>query len=190
MEKRTKSLDEQAEAFLREKKFGDAGKCYELAAEQVDNKKQKADLLKKAAGVYNEVRMTDDAVRCLTHASGFLEKTEKAECLMDCFKVLILAIAGYEYDCGFEWRGATDGSHSDDHESYQKSMQDYQENAEKIVRDALSVEGVDRAEILEQARGELRKRKDDGGWGASRCAVIIENVARATAGVPHEKIGI
>jgi hypothetical protein len=179
MEDPKKDPVEEAEAFLQARKFRDAGHCYELAAEQADTKNQKADLLRKAAAVYDEERMTDDAVRCLRQASGFLETMQKAECLMAGFRVLILAIAGYEYDCGFEWRGATDDSHSEDHESYQKSIQDYREKAEKILRDALNVEGADRPEILAQARGELRKRKDDGGWGASRCAAIIENVARA-----------
>jgi len=181
MKDKTKILITRAEEYMNERKFNEAGECYEMAAAAAEDKSETVEFLKKAAEAYDKTRKTEDAVRCYTEASQFLEKMEKAECLMACFGVYILEIAGCQYECGYEWRGATDGSHDDDHDYYQGEIKKYQKEAEKILRQALSIEGVNTKKIIKQARNEWKKRKKDGGWGSPQCLKIIENVTRSSA---------
>ena len=166
----------QAEAYLAKRQFSDAARCFEIAAAAADGKKETAVHLRKAARAYAEMRETEDAARCWLEAARCLEGVEKAECFMDCFRAYILEIAGCEYDCGYEWRGATDGSHSDDHAYYQETIRKYQKEAQKVIGMALSVKGADKYIVMDQARDELQKRKSKGNWGADRCAEIISNV--------------
>ena len=159
-------------------KFNDAGKCFEEAAASVVDKREAVEFLKKAAQAYDEWGVTEDAVRCHLESSPFLEKTARAECLLACFRIYVSQIAGYEYDCGFEWRGATDGSHDDDHDFYQGRIKQYQSEAEKVLREALSIEGADEDKIIKQANDECIKRKKEGGWGESICWNIITNAKK------------
>jgi len=181
MRDETNSLIARAEEYMKERKFGDAGKCFEEAAASVVDKREGVEFLKKAAQAYEGSGVTEDnALRCYLEASQFLDKTEKAECLLACFRVYVSKIAGYEYDCGFEWRGATDGSHDDDHEFYQEKIKQYQREAEKILREALSIEGADKNKIIRQAKDECTRRKREGGWGESACWFIITNATKGS----------
>jgi tetratricopeptide (TPR) repeat protein len=180
MKNDTDSLMATAEKYMNERKFNDAGKCFEEAAASVVDKREGVEFLKKAAQAYEASGVTEDPVRCYLKASQFLEKTEKAECLLACFRVYVSIIAGYEYDCGFEWRGATDGSHDDDHKFYQGKIEEYQSEAEKVLREALSIVGVDKNKIIRQAKDECAKRKREGGWGESACWYIIRNATKGS----------
>ena len=177
MEDESKSVEETAQEHLRLRRFTDAAKCFEKAAETQQDKKKAAQLLKKAAEAYAETRSTEDAGRCFRGAAGLLEKREKAACLMAYWKHLVLEIAGCQYDCGFEWRGATDGSHDSDHEYYQGKIREYEKEAVQVLSEALGIKGVKRSDIIGEAQDECRKRDKDG-WGAAACRSIISDATR------------
>ena len=101
-----------------------------------------------------------------------MDGNQKAQYLLSRWKEIIKTIVGFEYDCSFEWRGETDGSH----DSYQEDLNRYQKKAEDVLKQVLSIKGVDKNRIIEKASNECRKREKEGGWGASRCWNIIRNV--------------
>ncbi len=175
----TNSLIARAEQSMNEGKFNDAGKFFEVVAASVD-KREAVEFLKKAAQAYDKWGGSADAVRCYLEASQFLEGTEKAECLLACFAVHVSKIARYEYDCGFEWRGAMDGNHDVDHDFYQGEINKFQSEAEKVLREALSIAGADKTKIIRQAKDECIKMKRGGGWGESACWNILTNAAKGS----------
>ena len=162
----------EADEALKNRKYSDAGRCYEKAAETTHHKTQAAKLLRKASETFRKTGMYKDADRCYQNAVKLLDGEQKAECLMDCWKDLMETIVHFEYDCSFEWRGETDGSH----DSYQEDLNRYQKKAEGVLKQALKVKGVDKNRIIEKASDECRKMDREGGWGASRCWNIIRNV--------------
>lgn len=172
MSEQTKRFITEAEEALQNRKYADAGRCYEKAAESTRHKTQAAKLLRKASETYRDSGMVKEADRCFQNAVQLLDGEQKAECLMDCWKDVIETIVHFEYDCSFEWRGETDGSH----DSYQEDLNRYQKKAEDVLKQALSVKGVDKNRIIEKASDECRKREKEGGWGASRCWKIIRTV--------------
>jgi tetratricopeptide (TPR) repeat protein len=176
MSEETESLIATATELAKNRRFAEAASRFEKAAAVAGDRKRSAGLLRMAAQAYEKTRQPEDAVRCCVEAAGLLEKTKKAECLMDGFGIYVSAIAGYEWDCGFEWRGATDGSHSDDHEFYQGEIAKYQKEAEQLLRQALDIKGARRKTILRLARKEYERRRKEGGWGAARCLEIISRV--------------
>ena len=101
-----------------------------------------------------------------------MEDNQKVQYLMSRWKEIIENIVGFEYDCSFEWRGETNGSHH----SYLKAIQQLQKEAQEILKQALSVKGADRNRILEKAREECKKWEEAGGWGSGRCWDIISKV--------------
>lgn len=159
----------KAEEALQNRKYIDAGRCFEKAAETTHHKTQAAKLLRKASAAYGDCGMYREADRCFQNAIQLLDGEQKAECLMECWENVIETIVHFEYDCSFEWRGETDGSH----DSYQEDINRYQEKAENLLKQALSTKGVDKDRIIEIARSECRKREKEDGWGASRCWNII-----------------
>ena len=161
----------EADEALQNRKFMDAGRFYEKAAETTRHKKQTAKLLRKASEAYRKSGRYKEADRCYQNAVQLLDGQQKVNCLMDGWKDLINTIVHFEYDCSFEWRGETDGSH----DSYQEDLNQYQKKAEDILKEALSVKGVDKDKIIKKASDECRKREKEGGWGSSRCWDIIRN---------------
>jgi len=103
-----------------------------------------------------------------------MDEQLKAWGLFDKWKGLIEAIAHFEYDCSFEWRGETDGSH----DSYLEDIRRLRKEAEAVLREAVSVEGADRGRILEKAGEVCRKWEETGGWGADRCWKSIRGADR------------
>jgi tetratricopeptide (TPR) repeat protein len=172
MNELVQGLIREAEEALKNRKYIDAGRCYEKAAETIHHKSQAAKLLRKASGAYRDSGMYPEADRCYQSAVQLLNGEQKAECIMDHWKDLIDTIVHFEYDCSFEWRGETDGSH----DSYQEDLNQYQKKAEDVLKQALSVKGVDKNRIIEKASDECKRREKEGGWGASRCWDIIRNV--------------
>jgi hypothetical protein len=129
----------------------------------------------EAARAFAEGRDSGESVRCYRKAADLLEKSEKAECLLEGWRVLITAIAGAEWECNFEFKG--DEGHDDDHEFNQSYIGKLVKKAEAILRDALNVEGANPKKILKLARKECERRKKADGWGAKRGFAIIERVA-------------
>lgn len=168
----------EADEHIKKREFTDAGKCYELAAAAIDDNRKVVAFLKMAAQAYDKSREIDAAARCYLEASQFLEKTKKAECLLDCWRVYVLAIAGYAWDCCFEWRG--DDSHDDDHDLNQMLIKERSTEAEKVLREALSVRGVNRKKIIRLAIRECKRRKKQGGWGEGACWGIVTAVTGKT----------
>jgi tetratricopeptide (TPR) repeat protein len=168
------SLIARAEEYMNSRRFDDAGRYYEEAAGAVEDEREIAGLLKQAARAYDECGDTEKTVRCYRKAGQFLRGPDKAECLLECWKAYVSAIASCEWECCFEWRG--DDSHDDDHEIYQGLIRRYQTEAENVLREALNIEGVNRRRIIKLATKECRRRKREDGWGSARGFTTIENV--------------
>ncbi len=168
---------ERAELCLKQRQFNMAGKCFEQAAAAETDRARKAALLQRAGSAFLEDRCLKDAGRCYWQLSTLLEKQDKAQCMMVYWRALILEIAGSLYDCGFEWKG--EPGHHEDHLAYQRDVQEYQQEAERVLAEVLHIKGIDRRTILEEAWAECDKREKDGGWGASACREIIAHVNRA-----------
>ena len=161
-----------AERATSNGQYDDAGQYYEKAAETTRHKSQATKLLKKASEAYRNCWMHEKAERCCKHAIELMDGNQKARYLLECWEDIIETIVHFEYDCSFEWRGETDGSH----DSYQEDIDLYQKKAEDILRQALDVKGVDKDILIEKAREECRKREEEGGWGSARCWNTIRNV--------------
>jgi hypothetical protein len=177
MKNETEGLISIAEDHMKKRRFTDAGKCYEMVAAAVEDKKDIVRFLKKAALAYDQWRDSENTVRCYRAASQFLEGMEKAECLLDCWRVYVSAIAEYEWECCFEWRG--DENHADDHNLYQGLINEQQHEAENVLRDALDIKGINKRKIIKEAEKECRRRKKEG-WGAARCWNIIKYLTRGS----------
>jgi hypothetical protein len=115
--------------------------------------------------------MQEDAESCFKHAMELMDGNQKAQYLLSRWNEIIKTIVEFEYDCSFEWRGETNGSH----DSYLEDIRQLQKEGEDILKQALSVNGIDRNYIIEKAREECRKWEKAGGWGSRRCWDIINN---------------
>lgn len=159
----------EANALLQEGKYSDAGRCYEKAAETTHHKAQAAKLLMKASEAYRYCRMYTEADRCSVGAVKLMDDNQKAQYLLTRWKEIIKNIVEFEYDCSFEWRGDTNGSH----DSYLEDIKKLQKEGEDILKQVLRVNGVDKNQIIEKAREECKKWEEAGGWGSDRCWDII-----------------
>jgi hypothetical protein len=167
----------RAENHLGKRQFAEAAKCFEEAAAAETEGTRRAGLLQRAGAAFLEDRSIKDAGRCYWQLSTLLEKQDKADTLMVYWRAIILAIAGSLYDCNFEWKGEPD--HHEDHRSYQRDVQEYQEEAERVLAEILRIQNVDRNAVMEEARAECRRRQKDGGWGAAECREIITRATPA-----------
>ena len=73
-----------------------------------------------------------------------------------------------------------DGSHDADHDFYQGEINKFQSEAEKVLREALSIEGADKNKIIRQAKDECTKMKRGGGWEESACWYIVTSATRGS----------
>ncbi|MDY7035057.1 MAG: hypothetical protein SV375_02670 [Thermodesulfobacteriota bacterium] len=178
MKNETDRLISSGEEYMNKRRFTDAAKCYEMVATVVEDKEKIVEFFLKAAQAYGQWGDTENTVRCYRKASQFLTKSEKAECLLDCWKAYIFAIASCEWECCFEWRG--DDGHDDDHDIYQGLIKQLQNGAEKVLKEAVNIEGADRRKIIKLAKKECRRRKRKDGWGSVRCLNIITNVTQGS----------
>lgn len=172
------NLISRAEQALADRRFHQAGLLFDQAADESANGTDSVSLWSRAAEAYQECRMSREAVRCLQKAVRVSEKKDQIDLLLSCWRIYILAIAGLEYDCSFEWCGEMDGSHDDDHDLNQEGIEEYMKLAEGVLRQALGLEGVNRRSVLKQAKNFCRKRKKADGWGSGRCLKVIERVER------------
>lgn len=175
MDQETQRLIAQADDFLKKRNFRDAAQMYQLAANRTPSNDQGVvELLKKAAQAYEKIREREAAVKCYVDASHYLQGTEKAETFLAGWKLYVLAIAGYGWECCFEWRG--DRSHDEDHAVNQELIGECRTKGENLLREAWEVEGANRDTILRLARDECKKRKEEGGWGEQACRDMVEAV--------------
>jgi tetratricopeptide (TPR) repeat protein len=172
MNEDAKQLVSHAEALIEDSRYTDAGRCYERASESVHDKETAAALLIKASEAFRKPGSFNNAARCCQKAAELLEGKGKAVCLMASWQILMDAIAAFEYDCGFEWRGETNGSH----DSYLHDIERYANEATDVLRQALRIDGVDANRIIKQAEEKWKEMKEGGGWGATRCWDIIQTV--------------
>jgi hypothetical protein len=96
---------------------------------------------------------------------------DNTDALLARWKTIVENIVAFEYDCSFEWRGETDGSH----DSYLEDLKRLELEAGEALQLALNTEGADRPALLERAGEVCRKMEAEGGWGASRCWASIAN---------------
>lgn len=150
-----------------------AAQAYEKAAEESPDPAMAAAHFRKAAEFYRQVGMYAEADGCYREGADRLAGEEKAACLLECWKTWIQAIVHLEYDCGFEWRGETDGTH----DSLGELSSRYRKKAEHVLRQAAGIPGIDRDRIVQQACEECLKRQREGGWGASTCREMVRRVS-------------
>ena len=167
MEDSIAALVSKADICMDNRNFTQAGKYFQQAAAQEKSRYEAVVLYKKAARAFDSSRETEAAVECYLEAGNRLEKTDKGECFLACWRLFIKSIAGYAWECNFEWRG--DDSHDDDHDLNQQLIKEAREKAENFLRQALSVPGVDRRKLVKQAIAECKRRKTAGGWGEGAC---------------------
>lgn len=110
------NLIAKANDLLTKREFIDAARCLQEAAGIPEGAVERAELLERAAAVYEEYGWTEAAARCYLSAAQLLDGERKAACLLRCFRLHIEAIAEYQYDCSWEWRGAWPGE-ADEHDA-------------------------------------------------------------------------
>jgi len=174
MVERVNRLIEDAEYATSEKRHEDAAHCYEKAAELTPHKSQAAKLMQKASQSYLACWMREDSKRCARYALELMEGSQKIDYLFERWQEIIDTIAHFEYDCSYEWRGETDGSH----DSYLEDLDRLVEEARAILQQAFDVEGVDEAGLIEKAGEECRKWESTGGWGSARCWKSISGIKK------------
>jgi hypothetical protein len=108
----------------------DGGKYYEEATEAAEKNREKSRLFQKAGKAYRESDLDDKAEKCYRRASRLLTGNEKANCLMECWTMYMETIGRYLYECNYEWRGETDGSH----DSYLQDIKGLLSKAEKTLK--------------------------------------------------------
>jgi hypothetical protein len=147
-------------------------KLYEAQAISAGNDSERITLYKKAAAVHHELGSYMEEAHCLAQASKLLHGEERTECLISCWGVYITAIAVYQYEAGFEWKGEVKNLDP----SYDEKLRHYYEGAIDALDKALKIEGVDRDKLLEKLDAECVRRRNEGGWGASECLSSIDLV--------------
>jgi tetratricopeptide (TPR) repeat protein len=163
-------LSNIAEEYLKQHKYFEAAKIFEAEAESTNNASHKISLYKKASQTYHEYGSYDDEARCLFQASNFLEDEEKIGCLVSCWKTYVTAIAVFQYDTGFEWKGEAENLH----ESYAETIQNYYNKAVKALEEAFKVKNVNKDRLLDTLNAECAKRRSEGGWAESECISSID----------------
>ena len=163
-------LFNNADEFLKQYKYSEAARIFEAEAESANNTSQKISLYKKASLAYHELGSYNEEARCLILVSSLLDGEEKIDVLVSCWKVYIMAIAVFQYDTGFEWKGEIENIH----ESYSETIQDYYFKAVKVLEIALKVKNVDKGRLLDNLSAECAKRRSEGGWAASECVSSID----------------
>ena len=102
--------------------------------------------------------------------SDFLYGEEKIDCLVLCWKVYITAIAVYQYETGFEWKGEVENLDP----SYSETIQAYYSKAVDVLEIALKIKGVDKVRLLDILKAECVNKRNEGGWASSECVSSID----------------
>ena len=163
-------LTNNAEEYYKLHKYVEAAKLFEAEAESTNDASSKISLYRKAASAYHEYGSYDEETRCLMLVSDFLYGEEKIDCLVLCWKVYITAIAVYQYETGFEWKGEVENLHG----SYEETIRGYYSKAVKVLVAAFKIGDVDRGRLLDVLNAECVKRRGEGGWAVSECVSSID----------------
>lgn len=155
----------EADELFKASRYVEAAKLYIEIAEKSENLLEKKIFLKKAADSYHELGSFDEEAACIYKILSLSEGIEKVELLVKVWSIYILAIAGYQYETSFEWKGEVENLD----EAYGEKINYYYSEAVKAIRLALEEKGVDKKWLLEALGNECVKRQNEGGWGADHC---------------------
>lgn len=163
-------MTNDAEKYNKLNKYSEAAKLFEAEADSTNDVPLKICRFRKAASSYHEYGSYDEEARCLMFASDLLYGEKKIDCLVSCWRVYITAIAVYQYDAGFEWKGEVENLDP----SYSETIQAYYSKAVDVLQKALKVNGVDKARLLDALNAECTNRHNEGGWAASEYVSSVE----------------
>jgi hypothetical protein len=104
-------------------------------------------------------------------ASTFLQDEEKFECLIACWKTFIKAIAAYQYETSFEWKGEVENLDP----SYGNTIEKYYSQAVSVLVKVFAIREKDANGLLDMLRSECAKMSNEGGWAASECISSIND---------------
>jgi len=170
-------LTNNADEYSKQHKYGEAAKLYEAEAESTNDASHKISLYKKAASAYHEYGSYDEEARCMMSACSLLDGDEKIECLISCWKAYITAIAVYQYDTGFEWRGEAENLDP----SYSNTIQGYYSKAVNVLEIVLKIRNIDRGRLLDVLNAECVNKRNEGGWAASECFSSVNEALRRSS---------
>lgn len=163
-------MTKEADIFYEQKQFVKAAKLYEEAAQKSMDDAQKIISYRKAASSYKELGLVDDEVRCLIQTSEFLGDQEKIDCLINCWEAYITAIAVFQYETSYEWKGQDENLN----DAYFETIDAYLVKAIGILESLIQLKYVDKQRVLERLANSCAKRQNEGGWGASHCWKSID----------------
>ena len=164
-------MTDSADDYFKQHKFVEAARLFEAEAELMDDASYKISLYKKAATAYHELGSFDDEAKCLMSVCSLLDGEDKIDCLVSCWKAYIMAIAVFQYETGFEWKGEVENLDG----SYNETIQDYYTKAVNVLEKALKVKGVNKSRLLDMLNAECVNRRNEGGWAASECFSSIDD---------------
>jgi len=168
-----KLLDDEADFLIKQLKYSEAARIYLKRAEASEDSVQKIGFYRKAAEAYHELGSFDEEVACMLRACHLVTGEAKIDCLVSVFRIYIVAIAVFQYDTGFEWKGEQENLH----DGYDETIRGYYNKAVDVLKSALA-EDVNESRLLEKLRIECAKRRSEGGWGADHCWKAIEEAWR------------
>ena len=163
-------MSKEAESLYKQHKYSEAAKIYLDLAKVTNDNSRKIILFEKAVDAFHQLGACDEESECLLNLSSLLVGGEKLNCLVSAWRVYIMAIAVFQYDSGFEWKGEPENLNV----SYDEIIQGYFEKAVAILKTALDQRDVNRKELLEKLGNECAKRQNEGGWGADHCWKTID----------------
>ena len=172
-------MTSNADDHFKQHRCIEAAKLYEDAAQSTKEVSNKIELYKKAAAAYDEYGSYDEEVRCLMLACSLLRGEDKVDCLVLCWKAYIKAIAVFQYDTGFEWKGEIENLNP----SYGETIENYYKKAVNVLEKALTVQGVNKSRLLDKLNAECEKRQGEGGWAASECFSSVKEALRRNSSI-------
>ena len=163
-------LSKEAETLYKKHNYREAAKIYLNLADMTQELPRKTILISKAVDAYHQMGSYDEEAECLLYLSKLLEGEEKLNCIISAWKVYIMAIAVFQYETGFEWKGDLENLNG----SYDETITNYFEKAVTIIKTALQQPDVNNKALLEKLGNECAKRQNEGGWGADHCWKSID----------------
>ena len=159
------ALSKEAEVLYKNHKYLEAAKIYLDLAKAEEEPSQKIVFIGKAADAYHQMCAFDEEVECLLTLGRLREGEERINCIVSAWRVYIMAIAIFQYETGFEWKGNPENLT----DSYDETITNYFDKAVSILKTALKQDAIDREVLLEKLGNECAKRENEGAWGADHC---------------------
>jgi tetratricopeptide (TPR) repeat protein len=157
-------LTEEADLLYKQHKYGEAARIYLKLAESSADCAQKTGFYRRAAEAYHELGSFDEETACLQKTCDLLQGEERIDCLISMFNVYILAIAVYQYDTGFEWKGEPENLQ----EGYGETIRNYYDKAVSVLK-VVRVETTDERGLIKKLSILCDRRQSEDGWGADHC---------------------